>query len=171
MGLHDVVLMMHSFVRWAVLVGGAVVLGRMIVRRGQPWTETDTKALRAFVGTFDLQLLLGLFMYLGTSAFGARMVRWVFGAAIDMGISYAAIAIKDAGLRFFMIEHPFGMLTAAAILHIGSVRARRLGESAARQKRTALVVGISLAIVLVSVPWPFLKYGRPLLRLGPDDGM
>jgi hypothetical protein len=155
MSLHDVTLVMHSLFRWVVLLSGAVVLGRtLLTRRGQTWTETDTKMLRAFVGAFDVQVLLGLLMYFGTSTLGVRM------------LPYANVAMKDSVLRFFAVEHLIGMLTAAAVLHIGTSRARKLGEAPARQTRTALVVGIAFALVFASIPWPFFKYARPLLRLG-----
>jgi hypothetical protein len=155
MGLHDVVLAMHNLFRWVVLVTAVVVLGRAaVVRRGHPWTETDTRWLRAFAGAFDVQLLLGLFMYFGTSALGLRMLQ------------HADIAMKNSMLRFFAVEHIVGMVAAAAVFHIGKPRLRRMGEDPARQTKTAVLVAITLAIVFASIPWPFFPYGRPLIRLG-----
>jgi hypothetical protein len=155
MGLHDVLLVMHNVLRWIVLAAGGVALARATsaARGGRSWNDTDTRVLRAFVGAFDLQVLLGLFMYFGTSALGVR--------ALALG----SAAMKDSVLRFFAIEHVFGMLVAAAVLHVGTARARRLGDAPARQRRTALVVGVALAIVFVSIPWPFYPSARPLLRL------
>lgn len=152
MNLHGVVLMLHSALRWIVLLGGAVTFGRAVVAASQQrkWSDADTRVLRGFVGAFDLQVGLGLLMYFGTSALGVRMLPY---------------AMQSSVLRFFAIEHAFGMLVAAAVLHIGTARGRRLGEAPRRQRRTAVVVGVTLAIVLVTIPWWFFPYARPLLRL------
>jgi len=156
MSLHDVVLAMHSLLRWIVLAAGVTVLVRTVVaaRNRRPWSEIDTRVLRAFVGAFDVQVLLGLFMYFGTSALGVRMLQ------------HASVAMKTPVLRFFAVEHLAGMLVAAIVLHAGTSRARRLGDSPRRQVRTALVVGLAFTIIFASIPWPFFPYARPLLRLG-----
>jgi hypothetical protein len=155
MSLHDVILVLHNVLRWIVLAAGVLALARAVgaASGGRGWSDTDTKVLRAFVGAFDLQVLLGLFMYFGTSALGVRT------------LALGSAAMKDSTLRFFAVEHIVGMLAAAAVLHVGTARARRLGDAPARQKRTAIVVGIALVIVFVSIPWPFYPYARPLLRL------
>jgi hypothetical protein len=156
MSLHDVILVMHSLLRWGVLAGlvTALVRALLAVRRRREWNATDTKWLRASVGIFDLQFLLGLFMYFGTSALGVRM------------LAHASIAMESSVLRFFALEHAVGMITAAIVLHVGTARVRRLGEAPARHARTAVVIGITLAIVFASIPWPFYPYARPLFRVG-----
>lgn len=156
MSLNDALLVMHGLLRWVVLVAGAVAFGRAVVgaRKVRAWSDTDTKVLRAFVGAFDVQVLLGLVMYFATSPFGMRMLQ------------QGSSTMKSSLLRFFAVEHLVGMLLAAAVLHVGVARARRLGEAAGRHKRTAIVIGIALVITFASIPWPFFPYGRPLLRLG-----
>lgn len=152
MGLHDVLVLLHGWLRWAVLLAGVAVLVRTaFTRRGRAWADADTKLLRAFIGLFDLQLAVGLLMHFATSALGVR--------ALALG----GAAMKDHVLRFFAVEHLTGMLVAAAVLHVGSARARRLGEDPARQARTLVFVAIGLVIVIASIPWPFLPYGRPLV--------
>lgn len=152
---NDVVLFLHGTLRWVVVGAGVVAVSRAIggARSKRAWTSTDTAALRAFVGAFDLQVLLGLVLYFGTSPLGVRMLQ------------QASIAMKSSVLRFFAVEHLFGMLVTAAVLHIGTARARRLGEAPERHRRTAFVVGIAFVLMLASIPWPFMPYGRPLFRL------
>lgn len=156
MSLHDVLLVLHNLLRWVVLVAGVVAFGRAVrgALRERAWLEPDTKVLRAFVGAFDLQLLLGLILYFVTSPFGVRMLQ------------QGSVVMKSSSTRFFAVEHLVGMIVAAAVLHVGTARARRLGESTKRQTRTAIVVGIAFAIIFFSIPWPFFPYGRPMLRLG-----
>ena len=154
MSVNEVILVMHSLLRGIVLVAGVVAFVRAVsgARAGRAWTDTDTKMLRAFVGAFDVQVLLGLIMYFGTSALGVRMLQ------------NASVAMKTSVLRFFAVEHLVGMIIAAAVLHVGTARARRLGDSPKRQTRTAIVVGIAFAIIFFSIPWPFFPYARPLFR-------
>ncbi len=106
-----------------------------------------------FARVFDVQVLLGLFMYCATSALGVRM------------FPHAKEAMKVASSRFFMIEHVFGMITAIAVLHIGLARLRRREADVSRHRATAILVGIVLLLVFFSIPWPFFPYGRPLLRI------
>jgi len=155
--LHEVVLTLHSAMRWLVLGSGGLVLVRAVsaARAKRAWTEADAHALRLFTAMFDAQLLVGLFMYFGTSALGVRM------------LAQGSVAMKSSVLRFFALEHAFGMIVAATVLHAGVVRARkRHGEQPARQRATAIVIAIALGIVLLTIPWPIFPYARPLLRFG-----
>lgn len=150
-----VLLVMHSVLRWAVLAVGLVVFVRAVLgaRSERAWSARDTGVLRVFVGLFDVQLLLGFFLYFGTSALGVRMLTHAGTAAL-----------KSSLLRFFAVEHVVGMIVAAVVLHVGVARARRVGDDPARQKKTALVVGLAFVIVAAAIPWPFFPYGRPLFR-------
>jgi len=156
MSLQEVLLVGHSLLRWIVLVAGVAAFVRAVsgARAGRAWSDKDSKVLQAFIGIFDMQILLGLLMYVATSPLGVRMLQ------------QGSATMKDSVLRFFALEHIVGMILASAILHVGSARARRLGAAPKRQTRTAIVVGIGMAIILCSIPWPFFPYGRPLLRLG-----
>lgn len=154
MTLHEIVLTLHSYLRWIVVASGLVVLGRAILgaRAKREWSSTDTKVLTVFLRVLDVQVMLGLFMYFATSALGVRMA------------AHAAEAMKSSSLRFFFLEHFFGMFIATAILHAGTGRLKRRGDGPERHRGTAIVVGIAFAIVLVTIPWPFFPYGRGLFR-------
>ena len=70
-------------------------------------------------------------------------------------------------LRFFSVEHGFGMAVAVIAAHIGYKVARGLEPDADPiHLRRALVAQTAwLLATMVSVPWPGLPYGRPLFRL------
>ena len=152
--LHGPLLVLHGLLRWGVLALAVAALVRCLggARAGRAWGAGDTKLVRGFVIALDTEVLLGLLLWGGVSPLGVRM----FGQA--------GVAMKTAALRFFMVEHVFGMLVAVAVLHVLVVRARRLGEDPARFGKTATAIGLALAFVVLSMPWPFLAYGRPLLR-------
>ena len=152
--MYPAVLLLHSWLRWLVLVAAVVVLVRAVAgwRRAGPWTPADTSAGKLFVIALDIQFLIGLLLYAGLSP----IVRT---ALTDMGG-----AMRDGLLRYWGVEHAVGMIAALAIAHIGHARARRKSSSAARHRAVAISTGLALLVILISIPWPGMAYGRPLLR-------
>jgi hypothetical protein len=100
---------------------------------------------------FDVQFLLGLTLYVFLSPF-------THAAFADLGA-----AMKNSGLRFWAVEHLVGMLIAIALVHVGRARARKT-DSLRRHRVAATFFGLALVVLLGSIPWPGLPYGRPLLR-------
>ena len=152
--MYNAFLVIHSFVRWMVLIFGAVAVVRAITgamgRRS--WAPLDERVGRWFVGTLDLQLLLGAILYLVLSPF--TMAAWD-----DM-----AATMRNSPLRFVAVEHQVGMLIAIALAHIGRVRIKKTADLSRRHKLAAIFFGISLLVILMSIPWPGMPAGRPLFR-------
>ena len=153
--IYSFVLIAHSWLRWVVLVLGLLALARSVGgwTQRRPWTATDRKVGAAFVGSLDLQLLLGLLLYTALSP-----LRPTSLAALKAAMPIAA-------LRFFAVEHIFGMVLAVAVAHISWARVKRAQDPTAQHRRAALGVLFTLLLVLAAIPWPFLPFGRPLLRL------
>lgn len=148
------VLYVHSYLRWAVLALAAIVCSISAggwVRRGE-WTRAHERLHVAFVSAIDLQLTFGALLYLWLSPY----VRAFYSAP--------GSAMKEATLRFFGVEHVFSMLIAVSIIHIARARSRRLSAPGLRHRRVLLSTLAALALILIAIPWPFLPYGRPLLR-------
>jgi hypothetical protein len=152
--MYVAVLFIHSYVRWVVLILGVLAFFRAITGAagGRPWTPRDERLGRVFAGVFNLQFLLGLLLYVALSP----LPRAAFG---DFGA-----AMGDRLLRFWAVEHIFGMVVATALVHIGQARARRARADAARHRTTAIFFGMALVAILASIPWPALAVGRPLFR-------
>jgi hypothetical protein len=108
--------------------------------KGQ-WTATEGKATRAFTGMLDFQFLIGLSLYL----FFSPMTRAAFG---DMGS-----AMRDAPLRYFLVEHPTIMIAAVAIAHVGSVKVKRATTDAEKFQRASIWFGLALAATVGFIPW------------------
>lgn len=142
------VLVIHSWIRWAVLGLGTASLVRAI--RSQ--TQGDDRLNLAFVSAIDLQILLGLSLYLFLSPLGRPMLTQMPGA------------MHDHVLRFWTIEHPFGMLCGFIFAHIGNVAAKRAPDEHGKRRRRILWTSLALLMIALTVPWPALPYGRPLLR-------
>jgi hypothetical protein len=151
--MYSAILLAHSWLRWAVLATGLIaVLGGVIgvSRRGQ-WTPADDRAGFWFTTALDLQMLLGLALYFFLSPITSA-------AMADFGA-----VMPNAPMRFWAIEHPFGVIIGVVLAHIGRARQRRLPPDR-RHKSTAIFFGLALVAILVSIPWPGMPNARPLLR-------
>lgn len=153
--MHTVLLGLHSLIRWVVLFFGIVAALRGIFgwARGAPWTATDERVGFWAVMSMDLQALVGILLY----------VRFI--AVTDSSFHNRALVMSDPTLRFFTVEHVVIMIVALALLHIARVRIRRASEPVARHRTAAVLISLSMILVLVGIPWPWLSYGRPWLRM------
>lgn len=148
-----ITLTLHSWVRWLVLAMGllAVLLAVTGTIRRRPWTPGDDRAGFFFTMLLDLQVLIGLLLYAWLSPITHEAFR-------DIGA-----AMKSSGLRFWVVEHMFGMVLALALAHIGRARIRK-ADAARRHKLALVFFGLAFLVMLASIPWPGAPYGRPLVR-------
>lgn len=102
-----------------------------------------------FVALIDLQLLIGLVLYLGASPITRQAFQNFSGA------------MKVHELRFFAVEHSVAMLLAVALAHIGGALMRKSKLVPAKARGAAICFLLSLVLMLAGTPW-----FRPLLRIG-----
>ena len=152
--MYTALLFLHSNLRWLVLLFGilAVVRGISGSGGGRAWSRVDEGLGRWFVIMLDLQFVLGLLLYVWLSPFTQE-------AFADFGA-----AMRNSGLRFFAVEHVFGMVIGLALAHVGRVKIRKAREDVRRHKLAALFFSLAMIAILVSVPWPGTPAGRPLFR-------
>ena len=152
--MYEALLFAHSWFRWAVLLLGFIAFALAASGRftRRPWTPRDEAAGRWFVIAVDVQMLIGLVLYLFFSSF--TMAAWR-----DM-----AGAMADAVIRFWAVEHLVGMIAATAFAHVGRVRIRKTTDPARKHFVAAILFGLSLVLMLVSIPWPFGGVDRPAFR-------
>lgn len=138
------VLSLHNYLRWAVIIVAlvALVMAWSATAAKGRWTPQQLNLGRLLTGVFDLQVLVGLVLYL----FLSPITRSAFA---DMGA-----AMKNTPVRFFVAEHLVGMIAAAVLFHLGAARAKRKDSPA----QAAIFYTIAIVVVLASIPW-----GRPLL--------
>ncbi len=142
----------HSINRWLVLIALALAIGRALRGwlGGREWTSADETTGKALAGLMDLQMLLGLVLYVFLSPHTRE------------GFSDLGAALGDRVLQFWTLEHGPVMLIALVLTHIGASRSRRPEEARDRHRTAALWFGIAALLVLAAIPWPFLSYGRGL---------
>jgi hypothetical protein len=152
--MYNLVLTTHSWLRWAVLLVGLFAVMRAIAGAigRRPWTPTDDRAGFWYGTLLDLQMLLGLLMYFALSPITKAALQDFAGA------------MRSSGLRFWAVEHVFGMIVAVVLVHAGRSRTKKLTDQTARHKAAAICFVLALLAILISIPWPGLPQERPLIR-------
>ena len=149
--MYSLVLIAHSWLRWAALVAGVAATLTAIADRGDG-SRPERWGLSLMM-MLDLQMLAGVILYLVLSPFTAAAMR-DFGAAM-----------KDPGLRFYAVEHAGMMFAAVVMAHLGPVLARKAATPAAKRTRMCVCFGLATILMIVAIPWPGMANGRPLFRV------
>jgi len=91
------VLMLHSIIRWLVVLAGVVALGKFLMGwlRKSEFTKMDRGLSAGFSGLMDLQVTLGFVFFFWSGLAGG-------------------------GFAMYRIEHMLTMLVAAAVAHLPS---------------------------------------------------
>lgn len=141
--MYTFTLAIHSIIRWVVLVLLVFAVVRALVGwfGKREWTETDRKVGSFAAMAIDIQLLLGLLLYIFLSPI-TKAAFQNFGTA--MGV---------ADLRFFALEHAIYMLVAVVFAHLGSTLAKKAPDSNSKFKRAAISFGLALLLVVLGMPW------------------
>src|ERR1041385_6356636 len=113
----------HSVLRWIVLPLLLVTSFKAIAAcmGKKPYLPLDKKLASFTVMSFHLQVVIGFILYFGNDWFHLMQ---------DGGM-------KDPVIRFFAVEHSFGMVLAAVLLTIGSAKAKRADSDLKKHKTIA----------------------------------
>ena len=152
--MYTAFLVLHSYLRWVVLILAvvAIVRGFAGASRQRRWVPADEAASRWLLISLDSQLLIGLVIYFFLSPF--TMDAW---RDIDE-------TMRNGPLRLIVVEHQIGMIIAIALAHIGRSRSRKAADDRRRHRTAAVFFSLSLVVMLLSIPWPFMPGGRVLFR-------
>jgi hypothetical protein len=151
--MYTTVLILHSWIRWVALV--AVIGALFAAVRGKvegSESVADRWGLIAMMA-LDIQLLLGLLLYLVVSP-NMVEIRAHFGEAM-----------RNPQLRFWAVEHITAMFVAVILAHVGRVLARKATTTAAKRSRLLACFGVAAVALLLGQPWPGMPAGRPLFRV------
>ncbi len=152
---YALVLYLHSWLRWLVVIAFGWALARAVraVRSGRPREAADARARTLLLAALHTQLLLGLLLY------------FVLSPLRPTSLEGLRAAMKISALRFFAVEHPFGMTVAAVVAQIAVVRSKRTNDDRVAHRRLAFGLALAAVVVLASIPWPGFPYARPLFRV------
>ena len=146
--MYSFVLAVHNILRWVVIILAILALVRSYSGwlGKRDWTTTDRKVGVFFASAMDLQLLLGLILYIVLSP-TTRTAFSDFGAAM-----------RIADVRFFALEHFLYMIVAVVLVHIGTAMARKATQAVDKHRRAALWFTLAGLALVLGMPW-----FRPLL--------
>ena len=151
----QIVLILHSLLRWAVVILGLWTLINALTGYfgKRAYTANDNRSNLFFMISCDIQLLIGLALYIHNG--------W-FDRLKDMGNN-----MKDPYLRFFTMEHLTLMLVAWVLVHIGRATVKKADTDAAKHKKMLIFFGLAIVLIIAAIPWPFRQaIGRPYFRFG-----
>jgi hypothetical protein len=152
--MYQSLLILHSLVRWLVLISLLVA----IIRAYRGWLgnkrflKGDNTARMVAVTSSHIQLVIGICLY-----FISPVVRYF--------LNYFKEAVHQREIRFFGMEHITMMVIAIVLLTIGSAKTKR--QTTDRQKFKTMVIWftIALLIIFLSIPWHFSPLtSRPYFR-------
>ncbi|MFL9485450.1 hypothetical protein ACI6Q2_21890 [Chitinophagaceae bacterium LWZ2-11] len=153
--MYNGLLGLHSLLRWAILLLLLVVIIRTIVNSEAKYSEPNRKwGLRLLIVT-HINLLIGLYQYF----FGEK------GIALIKEYGMKDV-MKTSALRYWAIEHIFGMIVAVALITAGYSISKKPIEAAKKNKKLLVIYVLALVVILAVVPWPFRTgdVGRPWFR-------
>ena len=147
--MYDVVLTLHSYGRWVVILAGFTALGAAGwgLARGLPWDNVPKIVGQLFGIAVDVQFLLGAALYL------------LFSPMTTVALNVADGLPPGSELRFFGVYHGLVMTAAFLDVHVSAVFIRRASTERAKYRRSVILYGQALLIMLCAIPW-----WRPWLR-------
>ena len=152
--MYSSALWLHSLLRWAVLLTGAIAWFRSIGggTAKRPWTAKDELWGFLFTISLDIQMLVGLVLY------------FILSPLMKIAFKDFGGAMADSSLRFWAVEHVAGMIIGIALAHVGRVKIRKAANDARRHRLAIIFFGLALVAIFASIPWPGMPVARPLFR-------
>lgn len=146
--MYNILLRSHSGLRWVLLVLVLTAIFRSIsgMLSGKKFEALDDRLSLFSLITAHIQLLLGLTLY-----FISPLVQ----AAMEGGMG---AAMKDSVLRFWLVEHIFGMIIGIALITVGRISAKKAVIDKDKFKKIAIYFGVGLLVILATIPWPFREH-------------
>jgi len=151
--MYTTVLLLHSWIRWIALVACVgVTLAALRGRVEGDKSIADRWGLVAMMA-LDLQMLLGLVLYLGLSP------------TMQEILNHFGESMKRADTRFWAVEHVSAMFIAIVLSHVGRILARKATSAASKRTRLLVTFGAATLLIIAGMPWPGRPGGRDLFRL------
>jgi uncharacterized membrane protein len=149
----NLLLALHSFLRWAIVILLLIVIFRNVVNKNKPFLNTDRAlSLRLLIAT-HITFLIGLVQYF----FGNK------GFALVKQFGMKEV-MKNSNLRFWVVEHITGMLIVVVLITIANVVSKKQMNDTAKHNKLFWLYLIAFIVVMASIPWPFRFNEIPWVR-------
>lgn len=137
---------LHSVLRWVIIIVALIAVFKYLSGKNgnKEFTKKDRKPALLYMILLDVQLLIGLYLYF-VGPWGWKQIT---GAGMG-------VAMKNAVIRFFTVEHSIGMLVAIILAHVANSLAKKEMPSKDKYSKMLYLILISLILILLFIPWPF----------------
>ena len=144
--MYNGLLHLHNLLRWVILLLLLIAIIKSFVgmTNNRPLTNGDKKVSLFLMISAHIQLLIGLYQWLA-GRYG------LFTASLPEGTS----VMSDKFFRFYMVEHPVGMLLAIILITVGRGQVKKNISDPVKHKRMFWFYLVALILILATVPWPF----------------
>lgn len=144
MNFHQILVHIHSGLRWLVLIFIIVVILMAVVNLKNKFSKKNPIGIfnKLSLILMHIQLLIGLVLYF-----------------ISPKVVFAGSSMKDSVLRFFLVEHILLMLAAVILVTAGYIKSKKSDDFSKKNKTLVIYYSIALLVVLLSIPWPFRELG------------
>jgi hypothetical protein len=139
---------LHSIIRWLLLAGllGSIIPAVAALSKKEVLSSFGRLFARLTVYFAHLQLLAGIALFI-----------------VSPRVIFSSESMRSPILRFFLVEHTSAMLLVVLLITVGHARMKK-EITPTRSNRTLLwFYVISLAIILLMIPWPFTRYAGHFL--------
>lgn len=146
---------LHNFLRWVILIFLLISIAKAYNgwQKKKAYSPADKKTLLITMISAHTTLLIGLYQV----TFG----RYGF---IAHPLPEGESLMKNKFYRFFLIEHPVGMLIAIVLITLAHGLYKKSLPAEVKYKKAFYYLLVALILILASVPWPFREIvGRPLM--------
>ena len=140
--MYPVLLLIHSWLRWLVLLALVARLGRALAARvqGSPYVDLDRRLSLVLMILVDIQLTLGLLL-------------WAVSPTIRQAFADPGAAMKNSAVRLLFVEHPITMIAAVVLVHVAHVIGKRATAERPPHGRVLLFTLLALVLMLSRIPW------------------
>jgi hypothetical protein len=136
--MYGILTVIHSFLRWAVLILllAAIIKSLHGLISKRIFSASDNKISLFLMISAHTQLLVGVVLY-----FVSPFVQ--FGN------------VKNDEIRFFTMEHSAMMILAIVFITLARILSKKAATDNAKFKRLFIFCLIALLIIIAAIPWPF----------------
>jgi len=144
MNLHQVLVHIHSGLRWLVLIFIIVVILMAVVNLKNKFSKNHPLGIfiKPSLIFMHIQLLIGLVLYF-----------------ISPKVVFAGSSMKDGVLRFFLVEHILLMVIAVILVTAGYVKSKKSADFKKKNRTLVIYYSFALLLILLAIPWPFRELG------------
>lgn len=138
----NILIKSHSGLRWIVLALLVAAIVNAAMKKKSGTYSAGDKKLNLFAMMFlHIQLLIGFALY-----FTSPKVNF-------------DLMFESSMLRFYGLEHVFGMLLAIILATIGYSKSKRADNNNKKHRTIFIAYFFALILIVASIPWPFRNLG------------